>query len=185
MNKNKITDEFIEEVLYTNEDIVEACKKIGEQITKDYSNKTPILIGLLKGSIPFMAELMKHVGCLMETEYMHVSSYHGVHSTGVVTVLKDVTRNLEGRHIILVEDIVDSGLTLKEVINLLKDRKAANIEIATLFDKPSGRKTSNLEPKYKGFLVPGKFIVGFGLDYNELYRNLDYVGVLKKSVYSK
>lgn len=176
-------DSFIEEIVLTHEQIVEASKRIGEEITREYKGKRPVLIGLLKGSIPFMAELMKHIKCDLETEYMDVSSYSGTHTTGIVTILKDINTDVKDRHVILVEDIVDTGLTIKEVMNLLKDRKAASIEIATLLNKPKGREVNCPEPKYVGATIEPKFVVGFGLDYDQLYRNLDYVGVLKREVY--
>lgn len=177
--------DFIEEVLLTNEEIVEIAERMGKEISTEYAGKKPLLIGLLKGSVPFMAELMKHIDIEMEIDFMRVSSYSGVHSTGAVTILKDTTTNLEGRDVIIVEDIVDSGLTIQEIKNLLKDRKASSIKVATLLDKPSGRTVENLYPDYIGKEIPGKFVVGFGLDYDELYRNLPYVGVLKRSVYEK
>lgn len=176
-------DSFIEEIILSNDEIKEICEKLGKQITKDYEGKTPILVGLLKGCVPFMAELIKHIHCDMEIDFMDVTSYFGTKSTGVVTLLKDMDCDVEGRHIILVEDIVDSGLTIKEVMNLLQSRNAASIEIATLLDKPQGRTVECPTPKYICKTIEPKFVVGFGLDYNQLYRNLDYVGVLKKSVY--
>lgn len=178
-------DSFIEEIVLTNEEIKARCEEIGKEITEKYNGKVPVLIGLLKGAVPFMAELIKHIHCDMEIDFMDVTSYKGTHSTGVVTLLKDIEVDVENRNIILVEDIVDSGLTIQEVINLLKDRKAASIEIATLLDKPAGRTVKCQEPAYVGAVIEPKFVVGFGLDYNQLYRNLDYVGVLKKSVYEK
>lgn len=178
-------DKFIEEVILSNDEIKDICERIGQQITKDYAGKTPILVGLLKGSVPFMAELIKHIHCDMEIDFMDVTSYEGTRSKGVVTLLKDLSTDVKGRHIILVEDIIDTGLTISEVRNLLEDRQAASIEVATLLDKPSGRIVSCQEAKYIGAVIEPKFVVGFGLDYNQLYRNLDYVGVLKKSVYEK
>jgi hypoxanthine phosphoribosyltransferase len=175
----------IEEVLITPEMIVQKCEELGKQITKDYQGKTPILIGLLKGAIPFMAELIKHIECDMEMEFIDVSSYSGVESTGKIKVLKDITADVSNRHILLVDDIIDTGLTLSEVVKLLKSRKALTVETVTLVDKPEGRKISGFEPKYVGYNIPNKFVVGFGLDYNELYRNLPYIGVLKRSVYEK
>lgn len=175
----------IEEVLISHEMIVKKCKELGERITKDYEGKTPILIGLLKGAIPFMAELVKHISCDMEMEFIDVSSYDGVTSTGQIKILKDINTNIENRNIILVDDIIDTGLTLFEVINLMKSRNASTVETITLVDKPEGRKISGVEPKYIGYVIPNKFVVGFGLDYNELYRNLPYIGVLKPSVYQK
>ena len=127
-------DNFIEEVILSNDDIKDICERIGQQITKDYEGKTPILVGLLKGSIPFLAELIKHIHCDMEIDFMYVESYQGTRSSGVVTVLKDLSTHVEGRHIILIEDIIDTGLTIREVRNLLENRKAASIEIAALLD---------------------------------------------------
>lgn len=175
----------IEDVLISHEMIVSKCKELGERITKDYEGKTPILIGLLKGAIPFMAELIKHVNCDMEMEFIDVSSYDGVNSTGQIKILKDINTNIESRHIILVDDIIDTGLTLFEVVKLMKLRNAASVETITLVDKPEGRKIAGVKPKYIGYVIPNKFVVGFGLDYNEVYRNLPYIGVLKPSVYQK
>ncbi len=178
-------EDFIEEVIFSNEEIVKKCDEIGKLITEEYKDKKPVLIGLLKGCIPFFAELMKHIKCDMEIDFMDVSSYQGSHSTGAVTIHKDIKVDIRNRHVILVEDIVDSGLTIQEVINLLEDRGAKSIEIATLLDKPAGRVIECKEPKYICKTIEPKFVVGFGLDYNQLYRNLDYVGVLKRSVYEK
>ena len=138
----------------------------------------------MKGSIPFLAELMKHIKCDLEVDFMQASSYVGVKSSGAVMVLKDMITPVVGRHLLIVEDIVDTGLTLQEVMNLLSDRGAASIEVVTLLDKPEGRKVE-VDLKYVGRRIPNKFVIGFGLDYNELYRNLDYIGVLKASVYKK
>lgn len=177
-------DSFVEEILLSNKEIVEVCERLGEQITADYRDKKPILVGLLKGSIPFLAELMKHIKCNLEVDFMQASSYVGVKSSGAVMVLKDMITPVVGRHLLIVEDIVDTGLTLQEVMNLLSDRGAASIEVVTLLDKPEGRKVE-VDLKYVGRRIPNKFVIGFGLDYNELYRNLDYIGVLKASVYKK
>ena len=178
-------DNFIEEVLLTSEEIRNICAELGAKITKDYDGKRLLLVGLLRGSIPFMAELMKNIKTEMEIDFMEVSSYHGARSTGMVTIHKDTKTNIAGRHVLLVEDIVDTGLTIQEVINYLNDKGVASIEIATLLDKPAGRKIKCQEPKYIGATIDPKFVVGFGLDYNQLYRNLDYVGVLKREVYEK
>lgn len=178
-------DNFVEEIILNHKQIVNVCEDLGKEISKEYHDKRPILIGLLKGSVPFLAELIKHIKCEMEIDFIHASSYAGTTSTGAVMVLKDITSHVKGRHLLLVEDIVDTGLTLREVMNLLKDRGAASIEIVTLLDKPAGRTVKGVTPKYIGHTIPNKFVIGFGLDYNELYRNLDYVGVLKESVYKK
>jgi|SRR5690554_4565572 len=176
---------FIEEVLITNEMIISKCEELGKRILKDYDGKVPILVGLLKGAIPFLAELIKHIDIDMELEFIDVSSYEGTQSTGKIEITRDITSSVEGRHVILVDDIIDTGLTLNEVIKLFKKRNAASVEIVTLVDKPEGRKLQGIEPKYVGYVIPNRFVVGFGLDYNELYRNLPYIGVLKKSVYEK
>ena len=175
-------DKFISEVLLSHEEIVRVSEQVGKQISKDYQGKTPILVGLLKGSVPFLAELIKHIDIDIELEFMQASSYKGAESSGTVMVLKDITTSVKGRDLILVEDIVDTGYTIREIMNLLKDRGANSIEIATLLDKPEGR-IVGANVKYIGATIPNKFVVGFGLDYNELYRNLNYIGVLKESVY--
>ena len=175
----------VEEVLLSQEEIFDKCEELGKRLSKDYEGKTPIFIGLLKGAVPFLAELIKHIECPMEIDFIDVTSYSGTQSTGKVKFLKDVTSNIENRHVVFVEDIIDTGLTLSEVVKVFKDRKIASYEIVTLVDKPEGRKIGGVNPKYIGFNIPNKFVVGFGLDYNELYRNLPYIGVLKRSVYEK
>ena len=175
----------VEEIVVSHEDIVVKCEELGQMISKDYQGRCPILIGLLKGAVPFMAELIKHVTCDIQIDFMDVSSYNGVESTGVVRVLRDVSCDVKDRDIIFVEDIIDTGLTLHAVIQEFKTRKAKSIEIATLLDKPEGRKINDVNPRYIGYNIPKKFVVGFGLDYNELYRNLPYIGVLKREVYEK
>ena len=175
-------DSFVEEVLLSHNDIVKICEKLGKQLTNEYKGKNPVLIGLLKGSVPFLAELIKHISCDLEIDFMQVSSYKGVKSTGTVVMLKDIITAVKGRHVLLVEDIVDTGLTLKEVMNVMDDRGAESIEIVTLLDKPENR-VVEMKPKYVGHTIPNKFVIGFGLDFNEKYRNLDYIGVLKESEY--
>lgn len=177
-------ESFIEEVLYSESDIKREVERIGDEITKDYDGKTPILVGLLKGSVPFMAELIKHIKTNVEIDFMKVSSYCGAHSSGSVRIVSDTTISLKNRDVIIVEDIVDTGLTLSEVVKLIKAKGASSIAICTLCDKPEARLYNSADPKYIGFNIPDKFIVGFGLDYNELYRNLPYIGVLKKEIYS-
>lgn len=178
-------NQCIEEVLISKEMIEDKCKELGERISKDYEGKTPILIGMLKGCVPFMAELIKYIECDMELEFLDVSSYSGTESTGKVVIHQDVKVDLKNRHVVVVDDIIDTGLTLKEVLKMLRDRGVASVETVTLVNKPEGRTVNNVEPKYVGYAIENKFVVGFGLDYNELYRNLPYIGVLKKSVYEK
>lgn len=175
----------VEEILLSHEEIVARCAEMGKKISEDYEGKTPLFIGLLKGAVPFMAELIKHIQCNIEIDFIDVSSYSGVESTGKVRIIKDVSVDVTDRHLVFVEDIIDTGLTLSEVKKIFKVRNAASIEVVTLVDKPEGRKVNDVVPKYNGFNIPNKFVVGFGLDYNELYRNLPYIGVLKRSVYEK
>lgn len=174
----------IKKVLITEAEIQEKTKALGQQLTKEYAGKTPILIGILKGSIPFMAELIKHIDTHIETEYMIVSSYHGgTESSGRVKIIKDIDIDIKDRDIIFIEDIIDTGRTLKEIIAIFANRQAKSIKIATLVDKPEAR-IVDMEADYTCFELPNEFLVGFGLDYNEKYRNLPYIGVLKEEMYS-
>ncbi|HFI0260796.1 TPA: hypoxanthine phosphoribosyltransferase [Streptococcus suis] len=178
-------DKDIKKILVSEEEIIAKCKELGQVLAKDYADKNPILVGILKGSIPFMAELMKHIDAHVETDYMVVSSYHGgTESSGTVKIIKDLDNSVAGRHIIFIEDIIDTGRTLKELKELFAFRQAESIKIATLLDKPEGR-VVEIEPDYTCFTIPNEFVVGFGLDYDENYRNLPYVGVLKEEVYTK
>ncbi|MBQ0140079.1 MAG: hypoxanthine phosphoribosyltransferase [Kurthia sp.] len=174
----------IEEVLISEEQLQETIKGLGKQLTADYQDKFPLLVGVLKGAMPFMADLMKHIDAYLEIDFMDVTSYgNATVSSGEVKIVKDLNTSVEGRDILIVEDIIDSGLTLSYLVDLFKYRKAKSIKIITLLDKPTGRKV-DLKSDYVGFEVPDAFVVGYGLDYAERYRNLPYIGVLKKSVYS-
>ncbi|MGT2926404.1 hypoxanthine phosphoribosyltransferase [Streptococcus cuniculipharyngis] len=178
-------EQDIKKVLYTEEQIIAKSKELGQLLTKDYAGKNPLLVGILKGSVPFMAELMKHIDTHIEVDFMVVSSYHGgTTSSGEVKILKDVDTNVEGREVIFIEDIIDTGRTLKYLRDMFKYRQAKSVKIATLFDKPEGRQVE-IEADYVCYDVPNEFIVGFGLDYAENYRNLPYVGVLKEEVYTQ
>lgn len=177
-------ENYIEEVLYSEKDILDAVKRIAKEIEADYQGKKPVLVGLLKGSVPFLAELIKYINLDIQIDFMKVSSYSGAHSTGSVRILSDTSNSLRGRDVILVEDIVDTGLTITEVYRVLEAKGANSISICTLCDKKEARVYNTINPRYIGFEIPDKFIVGFGLDYNELYRNLPYIGVLKKEIYS-
>lgn len=175
----------IDSILVSEAEIIKESKRLGKQITKDYEGRRPLIVGLLNGCLPFMGELMKHIDLYCEYELMSVQSYHGgTKSVGNVKITKDLDTSVEGRHVIIAEDIVDTGRTINLVKELLMYRGAASVEVATLLDKPEGR-VEEFEPKYIGVTVPKKFVVGFGLDYDGLYRNLPYVGVLKESVYKK
>ena len=173
----------IEKVSVTQEEIVNIVDRLGTQISKDYEGKNPMFIGLLKGAIPFMTDLLKHVSILCTMEFMKVSSYKGTASTGNVVIKGDVP-DIKGRDIIIVDDILDTGRTLKAVKELLLSIGAKSVSLCVLLDKPEGR-VVDIEADYVGGLVPNEFVVGYGLDYNEQYRNLPYIGVLKECVYSK
>lgn len=177
-------EQDIKKVLISHDEIVAAAQKLGAVLTEEYAGKNPILVGILKGSIPFMAELIKHMDTHIELDFMLVSSYHGgTASSGVINIIKDLDKDIEGRHLLFVEDIIDTGQTLKTLRDMFVERKAASVKIATLLDKPEGR-TVEIEADYTCFTIPNEFVVGYGLDYDENYRNLPYVGVLKEEVYS-
>lgn len=173
----------IERVLISAEELEAHVAEIGAQISKDFEGKDPIFIGVLKGCFIFMADLMRHVTINCSMDFMAVSSYSGTTSTGAVKINKDLSEDIEGRHIIIVEDILDSGVTLNYLKNFLLVRKPASISIATLMDKPARRK-ADVYADYSCFEIPDAFVVGYGLDYNERYRNLPYIGVLKREIYS-
>ena len=153
-------------------------------MTNDYEGRFPLVIGVLKGAMLFMSDLLKRVDTYLEMDFMDVSSYgDSTVTSGEVRILKDLNTSVEGRDILIVEDIIDSGLTLSYLVNLFRHRKAKSIKIVTLLDKPSGRK-ADIEADYVGFVVPNEFVVGYGLDYAEKYRNLPYIGVLKPEIYT-
>ena len=173
----------IERVLISAEELEAHVAEIGAQISRDFEGKDPIFIGVLKGCFIFMADLMRHVTINCSMDFMAGSSYSGTTSTGAVKINKDLSEDIEGRHIIIVEDILDSGVTLNYLKNFLMVRRPASISIATLMDKPARRK-ADVYADYSCFEIPDAFVVGYGLDYNERYRNLPYIGVLKREIYS-
>lgn len=173
----------IEKILITEEEIANKCAEIGKQLTNEYEGKFPLAIGVLKGAMPFMADILRHINTYLEMDFMDVSSYgSGTRSSGEVKIVKDLDTKVEGRHLLIVEDIIDSGLTLEYLVDLFKYRKAKSVKIVTLLDKPAGR-TANIKADIVGFEVPNKFVVGYGLDYNQKYRNLPYIGILKPEIY--
>lgn len=177
--------EDIKKVLLTEEQILNRVKEIGKVISKDYEGKDLLIVGILKGSVIFASELIKNITIPCEIDFMAVSSYgSSTETSGVVRILKDLDHSIEGKDIIIVEDIIDSGVTLDYLLKYLKARKASSIEIVTLLTKPS-RRVVDLDVKYCGFEVPDEFLVGYGLDYAERYRNLPYIGILKEKVYNK
>lgn len=172
------------EVLITQEEIANKCSEIGKQLTEEYKDTFPLLIGVLKGATPFMADLSRYIDTHVEMDFMDVSSYGGgTRSSGEVKILKDLDAKVEGRDLLIVEDIIDSGLTLSYLVDLFRYRKANSVKIVTLLDKPAGR-SAKIKADIVGFEVPNEFVVGYGLDYNEKYRNLPYIGILKPEVYS-
>ena len=173
----------IERILLTRDEIEDKVSEIGRRITEDFRDKDPIFVGVLKGCFIFMADLMRHVDIKCSMDFMAVSSYSGTSSTGAVKINKDLSQDIEGRHVIIVEDILDSGVTLSYLKQYLMGRRPASITIVTLMDKPSRRK-ADVYADYSCFEVPDAFVVGYGLDYNEHYRNLPYIGVLKPEIYS-
>lgn len=175
----------VERMLLTKEEIADKVTQVGEAISRDYAGKNLLLIGVLKGSVVFMADLMRAITIPMGIEFMAVSSYgNSSQSSGVVKIEKDVDTDLAGKDVLIVEDILDTGMTLSYLKTLLNGRGPASIGIVTLCDKPS-RRLVDIQPDYVGFEVPDEFLVGYGLDYAEHYRNLPGVGILKRSVYEK
>ncbi len=169
--------------MITEEEIARRTAELGKAIADEYRDLFPLMICVLKGAVPFMADFIRKVDIPLETDYMAVSSYgKSTKSSGVVRILKDLDASVEGRHIVIVEDIIDTGLTLSYLVELLKGRGAASVKIVTLLDKPDRRKV-DLKPDYAGFTIPDAFVVGYGLDYAEKYRNLPYIGILKEEVY--
>ena len=175
----------VEHILYTEEELHHRIQDLGAQITADYAGKQPMLISVLRGSYIFMADLTRAIRLPLTVDFMAVSSYGaGTVSSGQVEIKKDLSDSIEGRDLIIVEDILDSGNTLYYLMDVLRARRPASIRICTLMDKPD-RRTKPITADYVGFTIPDAFIVGYGLDYDEKYRNLPYVGVLKPSVYEK
>lgn len=175
--------EDIESVLVSEEEIKEICKRLGEQISKDYEGKKLLLVSVLKGAVVFMADILRSITCDCEIDFMSVSSYSGTKTTGVVKFKKDLDINPDGCDILLVEDILDSGITLNYLKNVLLQRNAASIKVCAFLDKPANRQ-ADISADYVGKVIPDAFVVGYGLDYNEKYRNLPYVGILSPKVYS-
>ena len=174
----------IDEILLDEQDIKDIVKKVGSEITRDYADKNPLVIAVLRGAVVFMADIMRAIECPLSIDFMAVSSYgDGVKSSGVVRIVKDLDTKIEGRHVIIVEDVLDSGLTLSYLVRMLKSRNPASIEIAAFLVEDIEGKRPAIDPRYVGTHVPDKFVVGYGLDYAERYRNLPFVGVLKPCVY--
>lgn len=174
----------VKEVLITYDEVQEKVKEIGKEITRDYQGKDLMLVGVLKGAFMFLGDLAKNIEIPLTIDFMAVSSYgHSTESSGIVRILKDLEGSIEGKDILLVEDIIDTGLTLNYLVNNLKSRGAASVKICTLLDKPE-RRLIDVEIAYKGFDIPDEFVVGYGIDFAEGYRNLSDICVLKEEAYS-
>lgn len=176
-------DQDIKEILISTEEISKKTAEVAAEIAEEYRGKNPLIVGVLKGALPFMADLMKELDIFLEYDMMDVSSYGtGLTSSGEVKIIKDLDSSVEGRHLIIVEDIIDTGRTLKYLKEMFYHRNAASVKIVTMLDKPSGR-VVDLKADWSCFDIPDAFVVGYGLDYRENYRNLPYVGILKEEIY--
>ncbi|MGB9678933.1 MAG: hypoxanthine phosphoribosyltransferase [Thermoanaerobacteraceae bacterium] len=176
--------EDIEEILLTEQEIKEKTVELGKIITRDYEGKDLILVGVLKGALMFMADLSRSIDLPLSIDFMAVSSYgSSTRSSGIVKIIKDLDINIEGKDVLIVEDIIDSGLTLSYLRKTLLGRKPNSLKICTILDKPE-RRESDVKVDYCGFKIPDKFVVGYGLDFDEKYRNLPFIGVLKRELYT-
>jgi hypoxanthine phosphoribosyltransferase len=175
--------EDISEILITEDQIRARVQELGTQITRDYQGKNLLLLGTLKGAVPFIADLARAIHLPLEVDYIAVASYgDSTRSSGVVRILKDLEGPIDQKHVLIIEDIIDSGLTLQYLFDLLRQRQPLSLHICALFNKERPR-PRNIEVAYVGFNIPDKFVVGYGLDYTQRYRNLPYIGILKPSVY--
>jgi hypoxanthine phosphoribosyltransferase len=175
----------LKEILYDEEQIRDCVSRLGRQIARDYEGKDLLLVGILKGAVVFFSDLVRAIPIPLSMDFMEISSYgSATQSTGVVRILKDLDKPIDGRHVILIEDIIDSGMSLAFLKKALYDRGAASMKICVLLDKPD-RRRAHVDVDYRGFEIPDEFVVGYGLDYAELYRNLPLIGVLKPEIYTK
>ncbi|GCF07159.1 hypoxanthine phosphoribosyltransferase [Dictyobacter arantiisoli] len=175
----------IEEILLSEEQLQEKIADLGKQITRDYAGDHLLLLGTLKGAVPFIADLARAIELPLELDYMAVASYgNSTQSSGIVRIIKDLEGPIDQKHVLIIEDIIDSGLTLHYLIDLLKRRNPLSLKVCSLLNKERLR-IKDVPIDYYGFTIPDKFVVGYGLDYAQLYRNLPYIGILKPSVYSE
>ena len=179
-------DKDIEQILLSEEQIQNRIRELGEILTAEYADKNPVIVGVLKGVVVFYADMIRQIKVPCQLDFMWLSSYSGANSTGKMLVRQDVTADIQGRHVLILEDIFDTGNSLEFTVNHLKEKHPASIKVCTLLDKPERRREGvTLQADYVGFTIPNAFVVGYGLDYNEKYRNLPYVGILKPEVYTK
>lgn len=175
----------IKKILVTEEELAKLTKKLGEQITRDYAGKKLLIVGVLKGSIYFLTDLSRHIDLPCHIDFIQASSYGaGTESSGKIKIIKDIDSDLTGFDVLLVEDILDTGRTLKHIHDMLSTRNPNSIAVVTLLDKPARREV-DIKADYTGVDIPNEFAVGYGLDYNQYYRNLPYIGVLKEEIYNK
>ncbi len=172
----------VKNILVSEEELKQICKRLGEQITRDYQGKNLLVVSVLKGAVVFMGDLLREIKCDCQIDFIAVSSYSGTKTTGVVKFKKDLDIDPDGMDILIIEDILDSGITLSYLKGVLMGRNASSIKICTLLDKPANRK-ADIKADYVGKVIPDEFVIGYGLDYDEKYRNLPYVGILDPSVY--
>ena len=179
-------DNDIQQILITEEQIKARIAELGRELTAEYADKNPVIVGVLKGVVVFYADMVRQIKVPCQMDFMWLSSYQGTNSTGGMVVKRDVTVDVRDRHVLILEDIYDTGNSLDFTYRHLLSKGPASLKICTLLDKPERRKPGiTLKPDYVGFTVPNEFVVGYGLDYNEQYRNLPYVGILKSEVYEK
>lgn len=176
----------IAQVLISEEVLQNRINELAAELNEAYAGKKPIFVGVMKGVVLFFADMVKRINTMCEIEFMWISSYEGTNSTGSMIVKRDVSADIKGRHVVILEDIFDTGNSLQFTYDHLMEKEPASLEVCTLLDKPSRRNPAvTLKPKYVGFQVPNAFVVGYGLDYNEYYRNMPYIGVLRPEVYEK
>ena len=176
----------IKEILLTEQQIQDKVKELAAQLSKEYAGKDPVFIGVLKGVVIFFADMVRNIDIPCEIDFMSISSYSGTNSTGRTEIRKDVSVDIEGRHVVILEDIFDTGTSLTFTVNHLLNKKPASLKVCTFLDKPERRRAGvTVKPDYTGYVVPNEFVVGYGLDYNEHYRNLPYLGILMPEAYEK
>ena len=179
-------EQDIKEILLTEEQIKNRIRELGEELTREYADKDPVIVGVLKGVVVFYGDMIRQIKTPCQMDFMWISSYAGTNSTGTMQVKRDVSADIQGRHVLILEDIYDTGNSLDFTYRHLMEKNPASLKICTLLDKPERRKPGiNLKADYVGFTIPNEFVVGYGLDFNEHYRNLPYVGILKPEAYEK
>ena len=176
----------IKEVLLSEEQIQAKVKELAAQISEEYAGKDPVFIGVLKGVVVFFADMIRNIDIPCQIDFMNIASYSGTTSTGRTEIRKDVSVDIKGRHVVILEDIFDTGTSLTFTVNHLLNKEPASLKVCTFLDKPDRRRPGvTLKPEYVGYTIPNEFVVGYGLDFNEHYRNLPYIGILKPEIYEK